>query len=83
MPPNKDTSITVLNCNFNGNVADHNGGGVFNLDSSFPAVVDMGAYEFTSSLPHCILLLEGDINCDGIVNELDFALMARHWLETI
>jgi len=26
--------------------------------------------------------LPGDINCDGIVNLLDQALLALHWLET-
>jgi predicted outer membrane repeat protein len=49
----------------------------------FPEVVDMGAYEFGSTPPPCIPQIPGDINCDGIVNELDFALMALHWLETI
>jgi len=49
----------------------------------FPEVVDMGAYEFGSSPALCISQLEGDINCDGIVNLLDQALLALHWLETI
>ena len=48
----------------------------------FPEVVDMGAYEFGSSPVLCISQLEGDINCDGIVNLLDQALLALHWLET-
>jgi len=48
----------------------------------FPEVVDMGAYEFGSSPALCISQLEGDINCDGIVNLLDQALLALHWLET-
>jgi predicted outer membrane repeat protein len=43
-------------------------------------VVDMGAYEVPNP---CDNALEGDINCDGVVNELDFALMALHWLETL
>jgi parallel beta-helix repeat protein/predicted outer membrane repeat protein len=49
----------------------------------FPEVVDMGAYEFGSSPAPCISQLEGDINCDGIVNLLDLSLLALHWLETI
>jgi len=28
-------------------------------------------------------ILSGDINCDGIVNLIDQALLALHWLETI
>jgi len=31
----------------------------------------------------CISQLEGDHNCDGIVNLLDLSLLALHWLETI
>jgi parallel beta-helix repeat protein/predicted outer membrane repeat protein len=49
----------------------------------FGLTVDMGAYEFGSSPDPCENAIEGDINCDGIVNELDFALMALHWLETM
>jgi parallel beta-helix repeat protein len=45
--------------------------------------VDMGAYEFYFSPAPCISQLEGDINCDGIVNLLDLSLLALHWLETI
>jgi len=44
--------------------------------------VDMGAYEFGSSPVLCISQLEGDINCDGIVNLHDLKLLALHWLET-
>ena len=49
--------------------------------SVFGVVVDMGAYEFQTG--PCISQLEGDINCDGIVNLLDLSLLALHWLETI
>jgi parallel beta-helix repeat protein len=36
--------------------------------------LDMGAYEFyCSGIP-------GDINCDGVVNFKDFAIMAENWL---
>ena len=39
--------------------------------------LDMGAYEtqFDCNLP-------GDINCDGVVNLLDLALLAGNWLKT-
>jgi len=47
-----------------------------------PDVVDMGAYEFGSLPALCISQLEGDHNCDGIVNLLDLSLLALHWLET-
>ena len=34
-------------------------------------------------LPTAVLATPmGDINCDGIVNLLDQALLAEHWLET-
>ena len=46
------------------------------------AAVDMGAYEFQSDIP-CTPLIEGDINCDGVVDYLDLALMAANWLATI
>jgi parallel beta-helix repeat protein len=48
------------------------------FDDLGPDVDDDGTPDACDS---CILV--GDINCDGIVNELDFALMALHWLETI
>ena len=48
----------------------------------FPDVTDMGAYEFGST-PPCDSTLEGDINCDGVVDYLDMALMAGNWLATI
>jgi parallel beta-helix repeat protein len=48
-----------------------------------PPLVDMGVYEYGSAPTPCVSQLEGDINCDGIVNELDFVLMALNWLETI
>jgi hypothetical protein len=47
----------------------------------FPDVVDMGAYEFGSSSP--CENLPGDINCDGIVDFLDLALLSGNWLATI
>jgi hypothetical protein len=47
-----------------------------------PAVVDMGAYEFGSSPPPCNNGLEGDIDCNGIVDLFDHALLAANWLET-
>ena len=53
-----------------------------NTGSGVLTFLDMGAYEFGSSPGLCISQLEGDINCDGIVNLLDHALLALHWLET-
>jgi len=44
------------------------------------AAVDIGAYEFIPGASS--LQIIGDHNCDGIVNELDFAFMALPWLET-
>jgi hypothetical protein len=38
---------------------------------------DMGAYEFQPCIPQ----IPADINCDGNVNALDYALLALHWLE--
>ena len=40
--------------------------------------LDMGAYEtpFNCNLP-------GDINCDGIVDMLDLALLAGNWLTSV
>lgn len=46
-------------------------------------IVDMGAYEYGISMCLCANGLAGDINCDGIVNMFDLALLALHWLETI
>ena len=46
----------------------------------YPDVVDMGAYKFGSSLP--CENLTGDINCDGIVDFLDFILLAANLLAT-
>jgi hypothetical protein len=37
--------------------------------------LDMGAYEFQCNWS------EGDINCDGVVNLGDFAVLADHWLQ--
>jgi hypothetical protein len=51
---------------------------VSDTGAGIPTYLDMGAYETQSDCP-----LVGDINCDGIVNEVDFALMALHWLETL
>jgi len=50
-----------------------------NTGSGVLTFLDMGAYEFQVS--PCSIL-PGDINCDGIVNLLDQALLALHWLET-
>jgi len=36
--------------------------------------LDMGAYEYPCNCS------EGDINCDGVVNFEDFAIMAENWL---
>jgi hypothetical protein len=36
--------------------------------------LDMGAYEF------CCSGIGGDVNCDGVVNFKDFAIMAENWL---
>lgn len=44
-------------------------------------VVDMGAYEFQPGLL-CTPLIEGDINCDCVVDYLDLALMSANWLMT-
>jgi predicted outer membrane repeat protein len=46
------------------------------------AITDLGAYEFQPPTL-CTPDIEGDINCDGIVDGTDFALMALHWLETL
>jgi hypothetical protein len=50
------------------------------------AVVDMGAYEFQPEgqppVP-CHPAIEGDVNCDGIVDFRDLALMSANWLETV
>ena len=43
----------------------------------------MGAYEFGSSPGLCTSQIEGDINCDGIVNLLDLVLLAANFLESI
>ena len=39
----------------------------------------MGAYEF--QVPPCSGI-PGDINCDGIVNLLDWAIFSANWLES-
>ena len=51
-------------------------------------VVNMGAYGGTAQAsksyfgrPPCEVIVPGDINGDCIVNFVDFALMALHWLE--
>ncbi len=49
----------------------------------YAPILDMGAYEFGISECSCDNGLAGDLNCDGIVNSLDMALMAAHWLETL
>ena len=51
--------------------------GVDTMSLAGTVFADMGAFEFQGD---CIL--PGDINCDGIVNLLDQALLALHWLET-
>ena len=38
------------------------------------AFTDMGAYEFSCDY------IPGDINCDGVVDFKDFAIMAENWL---
>jgi hypothetical protein len=43
-----------------------------NTGNGIPPIVDMGAYEF----------LRSDINYDGTVNSVDFALFASQWLQT-
>ncbi|MCP4713195.1 MAG: hypothetical protein GY869_31580, partial [Planctomycetes bacterium] len=43
----------------------------------FP-IVDMGLYEY-----HGRVSIPGDINGDGVVNMLDWAILAGHWLEDI
>ncbi len=51
-------------------------------------IVNMGAYGGTAEAsksyfgkPVCRTIVAGDINGDCIVNSVDFALMAAHWLE--
>ena len=55
------------------------------LDGNFRiinAVVDRGAYEHQpADTDICELAQKGDINCDGIVDILDLAILAAHWLE--
>ncbi len=46
-------------------------------------IVDMGAYEFGVSECLCDNGLVGDVNCDGIVNLLDLALLALHFPEML
>ena len=46
--------------------------------AGMPSYLDMGAYEVQSDCP-----LVGDLNCDGIVDLFDLALMAANWLATI
>lgn len=57
---------------------------------AFPngGVINMGAYGGTAEAsksyfgdPVCTTIVAGDINGDCIVNFVDFALMAAHWLE--
>ena len=44
--------------------------------------VDMGAYEFQPFCDDlCPFAENGDINCDGIVDILDLAILSAHWLE--
>ncbi len=43
--------------------------------------VDMGVYEHQSG--PCTPLLQGDINCDNIVDLLDVSLLAVNWLQSI
>ena len=40
----------------------------------------MGAYEHPCT-DLCPFAENGDNNCDGIVNILDLAILAAHWLE--
>ena len=51
--------------------------GVDTMSLAGTVYADMGAYEFQADCG-----IPGDINCDGIVNLLDQALLALHWLET-
>ncbi|MHC4643702.1 MAG: hypothetical protein ACYS32_18830, partial [Planctomycetota bacterium] len=51
-------------------------------------IINMGAYGGTAEAsksyfgePVCEIIVAGDINGDCIVNSVDFALMAAHWLE--
>jgi parallel beta-helix repeat protein len=63
-----------------GNDRDVDDPTTINTGSGVLTFLDIGAYEF--QVPPCSSL-PGDINCDGIVNLLDQALLALHWLETI
>lgn len=45
------------------------------------AFVDMGAYEFGSAPPAGGI--PGDVNNNGMVDFLDLAILARHWLESV
>ena len=53
-------------------------------DTGFGTVtyVDMGAYEFQTGQP-CNNGLEGDVNCDGVVDYLDLSLLSANWLATL
>jgi hypothetical protein len=46
----------------------------------FPAVVDMGAYEYQPAPDPCDTADPADFDCSGIVDLLDFAYFAEAWL---
>lgn len=64
---------------------DADGDGVPDGSDRCPGFDDQGLDEDNDGTPDacddCSLI--GDINCDGIVNEVDFALIAQNWLETL
>ena len=64
---------------FDGNDRSVDDPATLNTGTGTLPFLDMGAYEFQP--PPCNNL-PGDINCDGIVNLLDWVILAAHWLET-
>jgi hypothetical protein len=52
---------------------------IMNTGTGVWTFLDRGAYEF--QVPPCSGI-PGDINCDGVVNLLDLALLAANWLKT-
>jgi hypothetical protein len=49
-----------------------------NTGIGFFEFVDMGAYEF-----NCDTSFAGDVNCDGVVDIKDFAILAGNWLKGV
>ena len=47
----------------------------------YPNVVDMGAYECNEFCGDPSQALKGDLDLDCTIDLLDFAIMARQWLQ--